>query len=355
MISRVHRFILGLVLALVAVASASPAETGVRAAPGRPSGKASVSALSRGKLEDTLSVVEVASKLGLKVNWMKPGVRVALSDATRRLELEVGSRESRINGLRVFLGNPATLKRSQLHVSTIDFNTCLVPLLKPALVPRRPARPNVIAIDPGHGGVDQGTENRALGYKEKVFTLDVSLRLKALLEKQGYLVKLTRTKDITLDKPTRVELANEAAADLFVSIHFNSLANDRKTKGTEVFTFAPQYQRSTNSWGPFEADDTEREVSPGNQYDAWSSLLAHSLHRELLGGLKTFDRGKKIGHLGVLRGLNCPGVLVESGFLSSDEEARKIATPAYRQEIAVALAAGINAYADQLDRLRAKR
>ena len=107
--------------------------------------------------------------------------------------------------------------------------------------------------------------------------------------------------------------------------------------------------------GLFEADDTESEVAPGNDFDAWNALLAHSIHRELLSGLKTLDRGKKIGHLGVLRGLKCPGVLVESGFLSNDEEAARIATPAYRQEIAVALAAGINGYANQVDALRAKR
>ncbi|HTO04083.1 MAG TPA: N-acetylmuramoyl-L-alanine amidase, partial [Opitutus sp.] len=225
----------------------------------------------------------------------------------------------------------------------------------PSLAKGRPARPKVIAIDAGHGGIDHGTENRRLQFKEKTFTLDVATRLKTLLEQQDYTVVLTRTKDVTLDKPMRVVLANRAGADLFVSIHFNSLANDRVTRGTEVFTFAPQHQRSTNSWSPFEADDTEWEMAPGNEFDAWNSLLAHSIHRELLSGLKTFDRGKKIAHLGVLRGLKCPGVLVESGFLSNDEEAARIATPAYRQEIAVALAAGINAYADQIDALRAKR
>lgn len=352
---RVLGFILGLALILFGISAAWAAESPVRANPARPSAKSPPPALKKVARPATLTLAEVAKKLGLKIHWREPRVKATLSDATRRLELRSGSREVQINGLRVFLGEPVSLKRGELHISGIDYATCLVPLLKPSLAPARPARPKVIAIDAGHGGVDQGTENRRLHYKEKVFTLDVALRLKKLLEQQNYTVVLTRTNDSTLDKPMRVLLANRAGADVFVSIHFNSLANDRVTRGTEIFTFAPQHQRSTNSWSPFEPDDTEREMAPGNDFDAWNSLLAHSIHRELLSDLNTFDRWKKIAHLGVLRGLKCPGVLVESGFLSNDEEAAKIATPAYRQEIAAALAAGINAYADQLDALRAKR
>jgi N-acetylmuramoyl-L-alanine amidase len=150
----------------------------------------------------------------------------------------------------------------------------------------------------------------------------------------------------------RALIANRASADLFLSVHFNSLPNDTKTRGTEIFTFAPQFQRSTNSWSPTERDDTEREAAPVNRYDDWSAAFAHALHRELLSDLKTFDRGKKIMHLGMLRALNCPGALVESGFLSNEDEARKISTAAYRQQIAQALAAGIADYARLLDSAR---
>ncbi|HYD82704.1 MAG TPA: N-acetylmuramoyl-L-alanine amidase, partial [Opitutus sp.] len=153
----------------------------------------------------------------------------------------------------------------------------------------------------------------------------------------------------------RAIIANRANADVFVSIHFNALPNDQRTRGTEVFTFAPARQRSTNAWSLGANDDTEQAAAPANRHDAANAMLAHALHRELLEELKTFDRGKKIGHLGVLRGLNCPGVLVESGFLSNDEEARLIATPAYRQRIAEALAEGIGDYAALVGSLQTKR
>lgn len=311
--------------------------------------------VSRPAKIETVRLDDVAARLGLKASTDASGRKFVLTDRVRRLELEADSREVRIGGLRVFLGHAVAMRKNGLHVSKVDVDTCLVPLLKPALLQRIPTEPQVIALDPGHGGVDQGTQNARLGLKEKTFTLDVSLRLKKLLEARGYKVVLTRDKDERLDLQSRAIIANRAGADLFVSVHFNALPADQKTRGTEVFTFAPQHVRSTNAWGGLQSDDTETAPAPANRHDAASSMLAHALHRELLGQLGTFDRGKKIGHLGALRGLNCPGVLVESGFLSNDEEAKKIATPSYRQQIAVALAAGIEDYASQVRVLGAKR
>ena len=93
---------------------------------------------------------------------------------------------------------------------------------------------------------------------------------------------------------------------------------------------------------------------PANRFDAWSSLLAQSIKRELLQELKTFDRGSKTMHSAVMKGLNCPGVLVESVFLSNDTEARSVGTPAYRQRIAQAIADGIRVYAETLASARPK-
>lgn len=364
--------LLGWSAACAAGAALMAAEPATRASPTRPSASKPAGADSRTAVatrkvpspsnvratapapaRGNVPLTEVAARLGLKPAWTEPGRKVVLSDRQRRLVLEANSRECEINGTRVFLGDPVLVRRGQLLVSDIDFAACLVPLLKPSLIPPpRPSRPRVIALDPGHGGNDGGTSNTRLKLREKTFTLDVAQRLKRRLEDDGFKVVLTRETDTRIDLPSRAIIANQAKADLFVSIHFNALPNDQKTHGTEVFTFAPRHQRSTNAWGALERDDTERDLVPGNRHDAWNSLLAHVLHRQLLQSLKTFDRGKKIGHLGVLRGLNCPGVLVESGFLSHDEEARRIATPGYRQEIADALADGIAEYARQLERLK---
>ena len=297
---------------------------------------------------------EVAKRLGVTLA-AGPGRTLVLSDRTHRFEFEADSREARIDGVRFFLGEPVTVVNGKAQVSRTDYEACLVPLLRPTLLQKVPRPPKVIVIDPGHGGVDHGTQNPRLGLKEKVFALDVSLRLKRLLESRGYEVVLTREKDERLELQSRAIIANRAKADLFVSVHFNSLYPDTKTSGAEVFTFTRAGQRSDQSRGPGQPDDTEHEAAPVNRHDAWSVLLGDAVHRATLKALKLPDRGQKTKHLGMLRGLNCPGVLVESGFLSNDEEAKKIATPEYRQRIAEALAEGIEWYASVVRTVNAKR
>lgn len=324
-----------------------------RAAPTRPaeSGRkvaAAARSASAPKTGGTVPVLEAAAALGLKFDWKVPGREAVLANHLHRLEIETGSREIEADGLRVFLGEPTSVEDGRLSFSRIDYERCLIPLFKPDAIRGWVPHPKVIVLDPGHGGADNGTQNEKLGLKEKTFTLDVALRLKRLLEIRGYKVILTRDSDERVDLIDRSLIANRAGADLFLSIHFNSLPNDTRTSGAEVFTFPPQHQRSTNSWGVAH-DDTEDDAAPVNRYDAWSMVLANALHHQVIEDLKVFDRGKKLMHLGVLRGLKCPGALVESGFLSNPEEARKIATPAYRQRIAAALAAGIVDYARVLD------
>ena len=299
-----------------------------------------------------ISLAEAASRLGYTYAGAAGNRPAAIHGRGHRVELNGGSREISVDGLRMFLGEPVVLRSGKLHLTRIDYERRLLPILRPDLVRPRIVRPRIIAIDPGHGGVDRGTRNPKLGLEEKGFALDVAKRLERLLEARGFQAILTRTEDMKIELAQRAVIANRANADLFVSIHFNSLPNDSRTRGAEIFTFAPQHQRSTNSWGPAQRDDTEGSAAPVNRYDAWSSALAHSIHREVIDQLKVFDRGQKIAHFGVLRGLDCPGVLVESGFLSNEDEARKIATPGYRQQIAEALADGIVNYADTLDSFR---
>jgi N-acetylmuramoyl-L-alanine amidase len=221
-------------------------------------------------------------------------------------------------------------------------------------------RLRTIVLDPGHGGGDPGMENPSLRLQEKNLALDVALRLEKLLKAEGYSVVMTRRDDRQLasskeaDLQRRAIIANAAGADLFLSIHFNSLFPDTRVSGTEVYVFTRPGQRSDQSWGFGQSDDTENDSSPVNRHDGWTSLLAHALHRETIAGLKTADRGHKTKHLAILRGLNCPGVLVESLFLSNDADARRAAAPAGRQQIAEAMAAGIRSYATILTSLQPK-
>lgn len=348
-----------LLLAPLVSFTAGAADSSVRSSPSRPGTAArpappeppALGAATTRKIggRDYVSAAEVAARLRLKLTWVSRGRKLTLTGPSVRAELENDTRDVTINGLRVFLGDPIVDTGGQLYVSRVDFERCLTPLLRPGQGVAAHPPLKTIVLDPGHGGRDHGTS--AL---EKSYTLDVARRTRSLLESAGYKVVLTRDTDTFLDLQERSAIANASRAGLFVSIHFNAIANDRKTSGVEVFAFAPQYQRSTNAWGPASGSDAEKAPAPVNRFDHWSTVLAQSIQRRFVGDLKAFDRGRKIAHWGVLRGLQCPGVLVECGFLTSTEEARKIATPAYRQRLAAALAGGIRDYAATAADSRAK-
>lgn len=332
-----------------AVVAAEPSPRAAPTRPGTASPAARASAKSLAPLPakkidriDYVSVADVAKRLELPLTWIVRGRKLALAGAGARAELENDSREAEINGLRVFLGDPVRDSGGQLHVSRIDYERCLTPLLRPGWgVADRPA-PKIVVLDPGHGGRDNGTS-----VNEKVFALDVAKRAQRLLLASGFRVALTRDDDVYLDLVQRAVATNAARADLFVSIHFNALENDRRTAGVEVYTFPPARQHAAAWWGAGRKEDPHFETSdePINRFDHWNVVLAQALHRRLVRDLGAVDRGKKLMHLGVLRGLQCPGVLIECGFLTSEVEARKIGTPAYRQKIAEAIAAGVRDYA----------
>ncbi len=300
---------------------------------------------------DYVSLADAATALGMRDGSNLLSTAFTLTDRVHRVDFQAESPEIFVDGLRVFLGDPAVLHNGRPYVSRIDFERCLLPMLRPGMIAGPvPRAPRVIVIDPGHGGPDHGTENPRLGLMEKTFTLDTALRLKRLLESEGYRVILTRYSDpaTKIELQIRALIANQAGADLFISIHFNSLAPDARTKGIEIFTFPPQHQRASGAGRGWRA-----KLRQVNRFDAWKER-GPGAGRARPGeeAMKTDDRGKKLRHLGVLRDLNCPGILVEGGFLSSDSEARRIASPAYRDQLAAALAAGIRAYGGILDGLR---
>jgi len=158
--------------------------------------------------QEFLALRDVAGLLGFKTTWVESTRRLTLADQSNRIELTGGSREIAVNGLRVFLGSPIVQRGSLVFISKTDLERCLAPLVRPALLGPLFSRPRVIVLDPGHGGADNGTENKPLRLKEKVFTLDVALRLRKLLEARGYTVVLTRTDDRTLTLRQRVEHAD---------------------------------------------------------------------------------------------------------------------------------------------------
>ena len=319
---RLGRWLVGSLLVLL------PALSGVRAQAERLYGT------------DYEPIDSLARAAGLSVSWPVPQKRAVLTGAAGRLVLEADSRDCDLAGLRVFLGAPAVPNRRSIYLSKIDRDRFLLPILNPRAIPGPTPRLRTIVIDPGHGGKDDGTVNAKLKLREKAMTLDVALRLERLLKKAGYQVVLTRRKDTFVPLPLRPAYAKKVKADLFISIHFNAIDNKAVT-GSETYILTKQFQRSTSSDRPRPED---KHRNPGNGDDHWNAVLGFRMHRAVLGSLQSFDRGLKHARFAVLRDLDCPGVLVEAGYLSNEAEARRIGTPVWRQKLALALARGVEDY-----------
>ena len=242
-----------------------------------------------------------------------------------------------VDGVKVMLDDPIGSQRGHLTLSRRDYDKVFVPLFWE--LPKDPVRR--IVLDPGHGGKDTGKVNGPYKYTEKAATLDTAARLKILLEKQGFEVVFTRTKDVFVDLDDRPALAANAKADLFISLHYNAgPAGDSSSDGIETYCLTPAGQKSTNAG---KAKSTTG-VEPGNRFDTANMALGWGIQRRLVKSTGADDRGVRRARFAVLRTLTCPGVLIEGGFMSSRKEGALIADAAYRQKIAEAVAAGIVDY-----------
>ena len=291
---------------------------------------------------DYLDVAVFLARYNLTPKWLEAGRTQQFSSAWTEVVVEADSREIRYNGLRVFMGSGAVLREGRIWIDRLDAEKLLAPLLKPATYAAEAKPVRRIVIDAGHGGRDGGTGNKTHKLHEKTFTLDVSKRLQALLTAQGFEVVMTREDDTYIGLAERAELARKARPDLFISVHFNA-AGKSEVHGTETYVMTPRHQRSTSS-GKADPDDHKRE--PGNANDAWNAILGLQMHRSLQQQLGLQDRGLKRARFAVLRLAEYPAVLVESAYLSNEAEALKVASPAFRAEIAQAIANGVIAYAN---------
>lgn len=188
---------------------------------------------------------------------------------------------------------------------------------KPATPPAQPTPPKqrvVVVIDPGHGGKDPGAIGIG-GAQEKQVILPISKQIAAILEKEGVQVVMTRDSDYFVDLAPRVAIAERANADVFVSIHANSMGLSRPdVNGLETYYF-----------------------SSGQR-------LAQVIHRNILQRVTIRDRGVRRARFYVLRKSSMPSVLVEVGYMTGREDNPRLRSAAYQKEMAEAIARGILQY-----------
>lgn len=178
-----------------------------------------------------------------------------------------------------------------------------------------PVAGRTIYIDPGHGGSDPGAIG-VRGTRESDVNLDIAKRLQALLSSAGANAVLTRSGDYAVGLYDRPEMANEANADLFISLH-NNWYESASVGGTQVY-----YHASSPESRP----------------------LAVAVHDALIAKLGRPDKGVLTANFAVIRVAQMPAILVESAFLSNLEEDALLRTLEFRQAIAEAVYDGIVAY-----------
>ena len=218
-----------------------------------------------------------------------------------------------------------------------------------------------IVLDAGHGGHDTGTVGPE-GLKEKDLVLDVAKRLGEMIEdRMGSEVIYTRTDDTFIPLERRTEIANEAKADLFLSIHANS-SPVRSAAGVETY-----YLSFTTSKTALDVAARENAGSQETVYDLQDLLQKIALNdkigesRDFAGRVQTAlfalssksnthakDRGVRKAPFVVLIGANMPSVLAEIGFISNAHDENTMKRPEYRQRMAEALFKGVSGYASTL-------
>lgn len=261
------------------------------------------------------------------------------------LQFTADGREAMLNGSKVWLHVPIIKVRGNWSISDADAQYVVDPLVRPsAYLGARGAR--TVVLDAGHGGKDPGSMSRS-GYKEKDLAFDIVLRVKAHLAAAGVRVVLTRDIDRFWELEDRPYLAARGGGDLFVSIHMNS-ALSRSVQGIETFVTAAE-----NCPPTAESKLSGRYPAvPNNQFNHSNTVLGNQLQRAVVGITRAVDRGLKHARFVVLRNSAMPAALIECGFLSNAQEAQKLATPSYRETVALGIAQGILNYLALVNRAK---
>ena len=191
----------------------------------------------------------------------------------------------------------------------------------------------VVVIDPGHGGVDGGTQGTDSGVLEKDINLAIAMQLKDVLEYNGIKVVMTRSDDRSIHSPdantirkqkvsdlkNRVELMRTSQADIYISIHMNSF-EQRTQRGAQVF------------FSNFEKEK--------------SMLLAQSIQNNIQNVAPYSNKPvkKALSNVYIMKHAVLPSVLIECGFLSNPEDETLLSNPAYQERLAAYIAKGVEEY-----------
>jgi N-acetylmuramoyl-L-alanine amidase len=225
---------------------------------------------------------------------------------------------------------------------------------------RAPTQKPLVMIDPGHGGVDPGAIGIS-GIFEKRVTLSMALQVqKAILATGRQRVRLTRSRDRFIPLRRRVAIARAAGADLFLSIHADSIAN-RKVRGGGIYTLSEN--ASDKESAALAAKENRADLIAGlnlkGHDDEVTSILIELTQRETMNYSAQFAaalvpelrqlihmrrKPHRFARFVVLKAPDVPSVLIETGYLSNRRDEKMLTSPRSRAAIARAIARAVDGY-----------
>ena len=245
------------------------------------------------------------------------------------------------------------MRLNKLHIPFIVM--CIAMLLFPLCLASAQTKTFTVVIDAGHGGHDPGAIGKTS--REKNINLCVALKLGKLIKTNCTDTKViyTRDKDVFVPLARRAEIANNAKADLFISIHTNSLGGNRKVKGASTWTlglaksdanlevakrenavilYEDDYQTRYAGFNPNSAESYIIFEFMQDKYMSQSVHLASLVQKEFKQTARREDRGVHQAGFLVLKASAMPSVLVELGFISTPEEERYLNTDSGQNALA---------------------
>lgn len=223
-----------------------------------------------------------------------------------------------------------------------------------------------VVIDPGHGGHDPGAIGPT-GLKEKDVVLQISHKLKEILEKNGQHigienVYMTRYDDRFVPLEERTAIARKHNADLFISIHANASTN-RNAQGLETYVMGFTEDRRVLALAARENAQTAKRVSDLKEIiqnyltsskieesEKFARYVQNSIYAKVSPSYQPFvNRGYKKAPFIVLIGADIPSILVETSFISNPTEEKRLRDPKFREKIAQGIFSGIKQYASEIE------
>ena len=328
-----------------------------------PNGTVRLESRTFGKTE-FVPLLDLADSLGLSVKWFYEPAKIELKNNKISVDVMVGSKLVLINKSDMRKMNSSIVFiKGEPYVASALLTSTLKPYYK-KITPRKSSpsqSKGIIVIDPGHGGHDTG----AIGYRgivEKTLVLDIARRVRTILVRKGYKIRMTRDSDRFIELGRRAYIANNIGASVFISIHANAVdKNKRLITGSEIYYLSKAQNASSKRTEKIENLGIKKKISSRwgtlkYKVKRWllgrhfkknrekSKKLAELVHRKLGKITVGKTRGIKTANFSVLRNSYCPSCLIEVGYLTNPTDATYLKRSSYKQKIAEAIAQGVIDY-----------